>query len=135
MGFLYSAFIENTSEAREWLESIGYPSVCVDENEKTIFTREIKGKWFYFTNNVIDIFPKYFVNCRGNIQLFRLITSCRTDTDHGQMFTNGKDWYLCPNYGSFADFIYSEFDGYCGDGDIKSFHKATLEELIKHFKK
>lgn len=135
MAFLHSAFTENTKEAMEWLESIGYTPVCVEKDEPTIYTHKKKNGWFMTSTTLIDNFPKYFVNCRGNIQLFRRITAARDDTDHGQMFTNGKEWYLCPNYGSFADFLCHEYDYDCGSHDIDSFHKATKEELINHFKK
>ena len=136
MSFKYSAFIENSQEAREWLESIGYDMrLCDNYNEYTC--AGIDGVAFTTDSNYpsFRLFLKEkAISCLDNFDLFKAITAMRDDCDQNQWFTNGEYWHqcYCENFGTF---LYAEYDGDCGTDLIESFHKATLEELINHFKK
>lgn len=145
MGFKYSAFHENTPEAREWLGSIGYePCPCVgDDPQDLIFTDHERGKFHGYDKETYggilaereDIGGDE-VNCRGNFELFRAVTAMRDDSNHLQWFTDGKDWCVyeesvTPFWGKVGGY---NFNYMPENQDMDKFHKANLEELINHFK-
>jgi hypothetical protein len=70
------------------------------------------------------------IDCGENEELFLAIAALRDDSDYMQWFTDESLWYLCDG---------SRFDGYCAYNDISfdesKMHKATVDELIKHFNK
>lgn len=59
------------------------------------------------------------VDCRANEELFLAIAALRDDTDKYQWFTDGDLWFKCG-------------DEVCNEG--RKIHKATVNELIEHFK-
>ena len=66
------------------------------------------------------------------------IAALRDDTDENQWFTDGKDWAyrLRPSYCAPCVTIYKTlaFDHIPEDFKMENYHKATVEELIEHFK-
>ena len=92
-----------------------------------------------------DFADRYFLNrkdcidCGTNEQMFFAIAALDKQVDFGQWFiceqtiqdTNGcfvcksGDWLLCP----VMSFYNYNFHGYCVDA-----HKATVDEIIEHFK-
>lgn len=138
MNFKYSAFIENTEEAREWLESIGYePCSCVDDDPgDLIFTNHTRGKFHGYDEEVYgDILAEREeaggdeVDCRGNFELFKAVTALRDDSDYMQWFVS-----------EYREFKLSKFDtvpnwDYDDETDGMIWHKASLKKLINHFKK
>lgn len=71
----------------------------------------------------LDIFlhnHKEVIDCGKNSRLFKSISALRDDTDKYQWFTNNENyiWYCCTK-------------NECTD---KCLHKATIKELIEHFK-
>ena len=139
MGFLHSAFTENTPEMREWLEELGYEYLVVDERDKTIHTRCIKGNWFYCTTDLINTFPRGLINCCSNPDLFKAVAAIRDDNDRFQWFIFDKDVYdMVDEFETGDTLLFKKGEWYlCKDYQMSSKHnhKATLEELIKHFKK
>jgi len=143
MSFKYSAFIENTQEVREWVKNLGYknygnPFQTTDDS--LLFTT-IDGKYVPYNVTIRD---NSWIDCRGNLELFKAITAVRDDE-------NIKQWFICD---TDVNLGYSDIDGnflhskiYKGDiffWDIHiehagvldgDFHKATKEELIMHFGK
>jgi len=131
--FKHSAFTDNTPEMRRYLESLGYKIhgdyrkheefiisfISTDTNEP------------YYTSTSTVYMDTYInekdIDCTGNSELFKAITAIRGDSDYMQWFTDNKDWWFCIR----EDFsIYS----FINNKPAKTFHKATKEELIKHFK-
>ena len=102
MKFKYSAFIENTPEMREWLESIGYEVVKKEDlqDRDIIRTGYPKGNIaiMYYNYHVPYLlsYAKDIIDCRSNPQLFKAITAVRDDSDKDQWFYNEfGEWDLC----------------------------------------
>lgn len=122
--FKYSAFIENTPDMREWLESIGYELFKQGNVNEDILYTEKNGIYFTSILGFNSLFPK-MVDCRSNPRLFKAITAIREDSDYMQWFYNSYD----------EKFELSDVP------DIKvwglyatQLRKSTLEELKEHFK-
>lgn len=120
MKFKYSAFIENTPEMREWLESLG---------KHTSFP--LRGDFIYtsddiylcvYENEVVNE-NELFIDCRSNPDLFKAVTAIREDSDKWQYFTNGVKFILFDN-NDFNEFYIK----------MNYYRKATLSELQEHFK-
>lgn len=115
---------KNTPELRKKLEYLGYyphPSANLENSptSQVLYT----GRGFYgiipigYSEEINRI-----VNCGNNEELFLAIAALRDDSDEEQYFTNGKEWRkLSKNIPWQQDSFTIE----C--------HKATVEELIKHF--
>ena len=74
------------------------------------------------------------IDCGTNESLFLAIAELRDDTDNNQMFINGKgDWGICRD-GSDGGLEGLDFYGIPNDLNVDNYHKATVEELIEHFK-
>lgn len=69
-----------------------------------------------------------------NEELFLAIAALKDDTDNNQLFTNGKgDWGIYRD-GSDGGLSGMDFYGMPNDFEIDNYHKATVDELIEHFK-
>ena len=78
-----------------------------------------------------------WIDCGTNEELFLAIAALRDDSDKHQFFTNGQEWIQCEKE-NWIDEISSLCVGgnynYDKNGELSlEFHKATVEELIKHF--
>ncbi len=138
MGFTTPCFIrKNTQELRRGLEELGYFNDSPEwtNNCSIIWAYQYPMKGFDTPNYVIadsfDIpFDKHsalcgkFVDCGANEELFLAIAALRDDTDKYQWFTDGNKWIMCHTY-----WVYNDIDV---NTDV--FHKATVDELIEHFK-
>lgn len=149
MGFTTPCFIrKNTPELRKKLERLGYyknsPKWTDDCNIIWAYQySEEKGfdTPHYVIANAFDIpFDKHsrlcgkFIDCGTNEDLFLAIAALRDDTDNNQMFINGKgDWGICRD-GSDGGLEGLDFYGMPNDLNVDNYHKATVEELIEHFK-
>lgn len=146
MGFTTPCFIrKNTPELRKKLEELRYshgkPKYYVDDDDnKYDFIMCHNGRFFLLSqeNHVIrDWHPlkKYgSIDCGTNEELFLAIAALRDDTNYMQ-------WFVCTS-------DYKEFDGKewkVGDFDLNTcpddfdnilphWRKATVNELIEHFK-
>ena len=139
MAFLYKAFIrKNSPELRAKLENLGYtngawetprfhyPYLSVWPNPKFGL---FKGEGFYMTEDdyrldgkVWEYKPKEdVIDCGDNEELFLAVAALRDDTDRCQWFTDGKMWEMDD---SDLPSHYMQLEGY----------KASIEELINHFK-
>ena len=143
MGFTTPCFIrKNTQELRKKLEELGYskdyPEWTVDCSIIWAYQYPIKG--FDTPNYVIadsfDLpFNKHsalcgkFIDCGTNEELFLAIAALRDDTDKYQWFTDGDKWILCPKIKFSTYWVY-----YHIDVNTDTIHKATVNELIEHFK-
>lgn len=148
MGFTTPCFIrKNTQELRRGLEELGYFNDSPEwtNNCSIIWAYQYPMKGFDTPNYVIadsfDIpFDKHsalcgkFVDCGTNEELFLAIAALKDDTDNNQLFTNGKgDWGIYRD-GSDGGLSGMDFYGMPNDFEIDNYHKATVDELIEHFK-
>ena len=130
--FIQSCFIrKNTKELREKLEKLGYKILPNLFGWVGLVTMDIGVCVPAISNkrsNAID--------CGENEELFLAIAALRDDTDDKQLFTDSKkDWCTC-EVASFEGKKFSGFSfNYLPDNiNYDSYHKATVEELIEHFK-
>lgn len=142
MGFTTPCFIrKNTQELRKKLEKLGYkknsPNWTDDCN--IIWTYQYPVKGFDTPNYVIadsfDIpFDKHsclcgkFIDCGTNEELFLAIAALRDEADKYQWFTDGDKWILCPEI-KFSTYWVNDIDV-----NLDAIHKATVNELLEHFK-
>ena len=130
MGFTTPCFIrKNTQELRRGLEEFGYshgkPKYYADDDNKYDFIMCHNGIFFLLSqkNHVIrnghPLKKRGSVDCGTNEELFLAIAALRDDTDKYQWFTDGDLWFKCG-------------DEVCNEG--RKIHKATVNELIEHFK-
>ena len=114
--FTQPCFIrKNTPELRKKLEEFGYiMNLIYSPNEYNLYI----GNGVYSSANFID---NYYLDCGTNEELFLALAALRDDTDKNQWFTDGKLWEKSidglPSH-------YMQLEG----------HKATVEEIIEHFK-
>ena len=143
MGFTTPCFIrKNTQELRRGLEELGYsknyPKWTNDCSIIWAYQYPMKG--FDTPNYVIadsfDIpFDKHsalcgkFIDCGTNEELFLAIAALRDDTDKYQWFTDGDKWIQCPEILFSTYWVYNDVDV-----NLDAIHKATVDELIEHFK-
>lgn len=149
MGFTTPCFIrKNTPELRKKLEELGYiknsPKWTDDCNIVWAYQySEEKGfdTPHYVIANAFDIpFDKHsrlcgkFIDCGTNEGLFLAIAALRDDTGDNQLFTNEKgDWGIYRD-GSDGGLPGMDFYGMPNDFNLSYYHKATVNELIEHFK-
>ena len=123
---------KNTPELRKKLEELGYkPFGSVKYEWDTgwgLSTDNRIGEFESFDNNGLENIikcesPDYedSVDCGTNEELFLALAALRDDTDYMQWFTDGKLW---EKSNSDLPSHYMQLEG----------HKATVEEIIKHFK-
>lgn len=131
MGFTTPCFIrKNTPEIRKKLEELGYRLYGAELNEDLcIFTEPEYGLYsVQFFSNIPHPDETDSVDCGTNEELFLAIATLRDDTDDNQWFTDGNDWFLCRylkvgmHYQDMPEILFEKW------------YKATVEELIKHFK-
>ena len=135
MGFTTAAFIrKNTPELRNKLEELGYylHPECIDDDrgDYLFVNRE------YYLNRPLGYLEEFSrsIDCGTNEELFLAIAALRDDTNYMQWFvctsdykeSDGKEWKVgdfdlntCPD-----DF----------DNILPHWRKATVNELIEHFK-
>ena len=127
--FTQQCFIrKNTPELVKKLEDIGY---------KALFSaRNGYGEYLYAFNGTIvgGEYNAYnektgFVDCGTNEELFLAIAALRDDSDKHQYFTNGVFWIKCSQL-ELKHELDNNYEEFC----VADFHKATVEELIEHFK-
>lgn len=129
MGFTTAAFIRrNTPELRKKLEELGYRLFGEELDEDLcIFTSPECGLYnIEFFSNIPHPEETDSIDCGTNENLFLAIAALRDDTDRKQWFTDGYHWEICPDEVAYINAWIDRY-GY-------SPHKATVEELIEHFK-
>ena len=129
---------KNTPELKKKLEELGYfpPSKMWYDKNFAICTiyRDNKGEYFTFKidddfENVIKLSYPY-IDCGDNEELFLALAALRDDTDRWQLFVfDGID---------VPDYFLQKGDMWICSLDkhlVENCHKATVEEIIEHFKK
>ena len=146
MGFTTPCFIrKNTQELRRGLEELGYNilnsgNTTLDahnydgngshksiEEGRAIITSY--GNLYGVIYDIDTVTKKGRIDCGTNEELFLAIAALRDDTDKYQWFTDGDKWILCPKTKFSTYWVY-----YHIDVNTDTVHKATVNELIEHFK-
>lgn len=123
MGFTTPCFIrKNTQELRKKLEELGYKMLSPIEYDNL----ECSDNW---VNDIKSLNDCNGINCGFNEELFLAIAALRDDTDKNQWFTDGDKWILCPEIKFSTYWVYNDVDV-----NLDVIHKATVNELIEHFK-
>ena len=142
MGFTTPAFIrKNTLELRKRLERLGYKSLLSIEDGECLSTASNLENYHSIPAALFDDKDPYRtydcagrIDCGTNEDLFLAITALRDDTDDSQWFVYPPEniWFICDdddiNYAreNIKDSVQAAWF-HCS-------HKATVEELIEHFK-
>lgn len=139
MGFSTPAFIrKNTPELRKKLEKLGYnhPTDVIEDERFCIATSPVNCNYHIIIKGAFDATNPYRTwNCAGRIdcgtneELFLVLAALRENTDKFQWFTDGDKWILCPEIKFSAYWVYNDIDV-----SIDTIHKASVNELIEHFK-
>lgn len=147
MGFTTAAFIRrNTPKLRKKLEELGYNCSSLRRDRSCLCTaaylnvyHSIHPEWL----DNEDIRKTNDIDCGTNEELFLAIAALRDDTDDSQWFvtdsplsvsyddTVGNDHYFIEPKGSMFFWDINWMNATIISGN---FHKATVEELIEHFK-
>lgn len=152
MGFTTPCFIrKNTPELRKKLEELGYaPIRVIFDDKKPCLATAVNNEYAKYTNITNEMFdstnPNETWNCAGRIdcgtneELFLAIAALRDDTGINQ-------WFICDvddwdeNYNGeilvnaeCGEWIFCESDDDACTLSRYHYHKATVQELIEHFK-
>ena len=127
--FTQKCFIrKNTPELVKSLEELGYKA--------SFSARNGYGEYLYAFNGIVvgGEYNAYdersgFIDCKESEELFIAIASLRDDSDKFQYFTNGVFWIKCSQL-ELKHELDNNYDEFC----VADFHKATVQELIEHFK-
>lgn len=137
MGFTTPCFIrKSTYKLRKKLDELGYRLFGAELNKDLcIFTGLEYGLYsIEFFNNIPHPDETDSVDCGTNEELFLAIAALKDNTDNNQLFTNGKgDWGIYRD-GSDGGLSGMDFYGMPNDFNLPYYHKATVDELIEHFK-
>lgn len=143
MGFTTPAFIrKNTTELRMKLERLGYylhPECIDDDRGNYLFVNRE-----YYLNRPLGYSEELSrsIDCGTNESLFLAIASLRDDTDKEQFFVTEvkfgsiNDPYTIIEKGAFLKCCMDKWKIPKNKFDSMGIpsHKATVEELIEHFK-
>ncbi len=138
MGFTTPCFIrKNTPELRKKLEELGYRLFGEELNEDLcIFTSPECGLYnIEFFSNIPHPEETDSIDCGDNEELFLSIASLRDDTDKYQWFIMDVEIYVDIPKGTWFQSTDRNGGRHVGT-QIEALycHKATVEELIEHFK-
>lgn len=135
MSFLQSCFIrKNTLELRKKLEDLGYNKsefgsdlnnsiATTASNDKPSYTC-IREQSFDDKNPHTTWGLKFRIDCDDNEELFLALAALRDDTD--------KNQYCIDSEGNW--FLYNKTYIRLLSKTVVNWHKATVEEIIEHFK-
>lgn len=133
MGFTTPCFIrKNTPELWKKLEELGYKNYGnpfqITDDSKLITT--IDGEYVPYNVPLDDS----FIDCGTNEELFLAIAALRDDTDDSQWFVYPPEnsWFICVD--DDINYARENIRESVQAAWFHCSHKATVEELIKHFK-
>lgn len=131
MGFTTQCFIhKNTANIRNRLKELGYycnPYLGWHNLFTCVFgVNSVYSLDDYDTNGLKEI--DGLIDCGTNEELFLAIAALRDDIDKFQWFTDGDLWFKC------GDEVCNETIEYYLNKYGRKIHKATVDELIEHFK-
>ena len=138
MSFTTPCFIrKNTPELRKKLEELGYKPngyECFwEDNSRYIITTIDNQGYSYYTLCIKDsclLENELFIDCEDNEELFLALAALRDDTDKNQWVIDEANecfgwedsWMICDKDDMNERAVYTHY------------RKATVEEIIEHFK-
>ena len=135
--FTQACFIrKNTYELVEKLKELGYiPGFSARNNYGNSLQTDCHksiGRVYGYEDIIDDNSDDavFGVNCGTNEELFLAIAALRDDTDKYQWFAKGVFFVKCTQL-DLKHELDNNYEEFC----IADFHKATVSELIEHFKK
>lgn len=136
--FTQSCFIrKSTKNIRIKLEKLGYRLFGPFLNEDLcIFTEPKYGLYsIEFFSNINHPDETEYIDCGTNEDLFLALAALRDDSDIYQLFKNNEcDEFVKCDYDEFHLFTFNPLDALEHNDLSIYYHKATVEELIEHFK-
>ena len=127
--FTQKCFIrKNTPELVKKLEELGYKASFSARNGYGEYLNAFDGIIVGGEYNAYDE-KAGFIDCNDSEELFIAIAALRDDTDKFQYFTNGVFWIKCSQL-ELKHELDNNYEEFC----VADFHKATVQELIEHFK-
>lgn len=135
---------KNTPELREKLSDLGYkiaPHQYFEERKRGILCRPALavGVPDDCTDFNLDEYLKnnpQIIDCGKNEDLFLAIAALRDDSDIHQWFkSNLVNEFIKCDYDEFHLFTFNPLDALDHNDLSIYYHKATIKELIDHFKK
>lgn len=128
MGFTTPCLIyKNTLELQGKLKILGYVE------HPTMMNVDISSQFLICNRGFFAGIPLGYkeeidnaIDCETNENLFLAISALRDDTDKNQWFTDGYHLEICPDEVAYINAWINKYES--------SPHKATVEELIEHFK-
>lgn len=124
--FTASAYVRipyrERKDEKKQLKQLGYDCSMYDnhEDEFMFINKGVMGCVFLPT-----FIENSFIDCGTDINLFLELAQMRSDTDKGQWFTNGRDWYRhVGEDGQFKEIKH-----------LSTCHRATPQEVYEHLKK
>ena len=108
----------------------GFKNVCTNFGKNIDFDGNESDRYVIdaFDDGYISQFNKIMIDCGTNEELFLSIAALRDDSDKFQYFTNGVFLIKCSQI-DLKHELDNNYEEFC----VADFHKATVEELIKHF--
>lgn len=124
---------KNTPELRKKLKELGYtlhPTVLYAGNYPQFLfcNRNMYAPYGIGYREEID----RAVDCGTSSELFLAIAALRDDSDKEQYFTDNILWFKCKH--NKVEEVEDMFIGIIFKEIVRNFHKATVKELIEHFK-
>lgn len=130
---------KNTPELRKKLKELGYKSlrnidyIEVHDLDKGTAIITYYGGYYDTVYFIWSIVRDGIIDCGTNEDLFLAIAALRDDSDYMQWFclAGGKSFTLCRDENNPKHLPRGKRGMDTGDGVL---HKASVEELIEHFK-
>ena len=132
MNFQTSCMVLATNEQQqiklqEWMAGIGWRVLGGRDGKHNFLvadTDQNAALWMKLDESARECFGNDFYDCGENIEIFKALAAMNRDNDREQWFTNGSEWIKCPDDILTLQVVPS----------YALFHKATIEEIIEHFK-
>ena len=119
---------KNTKEIINFLNEIGYTLYEGSDNFSKNVACSCKFNTYFTFDDDEYVFPNT-IDCKKNKELFFAVAALRDDSDKFQYFTNGEKWIKCSQL-ELKHELDNNYEEFC----VADFQKATVEELIEHFK-
>lgn len=120
--FKYSVIGNNTKENIEHLEMLGYKPIAMFLQQANYIVTSQDGIYYSLDhkNVFLNAMQRHDINCLGNAPFFKAVSDMREDSDKYQLFIDDVDNIFICNTSKLVT--------------TRNCRKATLSELINHFK-
>lgn len=136
--FVQPCFIrKNTPELRRKLKELGQLENTLDDFKEEWLAANY-GRFISVSEGFQNLNSED-IDCGTNEELFLALAALQDDTDIDQWFVykpgeKGETWFICDYYDIEAERNAPSTRNSCQAAWFYKSHKATVEELIEHFK-